>query len=283
MLTTPIIDRAVENLTRDFRITVRLGLVPLVLAIGFALAMSVPAIRQFRNFLIAGPSYRQPTIDIGNWAVLMVVIGILVVFAVGFRVAVRWHRYSFGMSLKTQKGFWRGLKYAFASVGISFVILFVFALINFPLSALLGTKDTLAVADFSGLQGPVDFVVRGVVTLGFYYFLFRWSPVLVRIAVDGPSFASFERTLHFRREILHISAIYTAAFFLWDMAGGISLPLFLDVPVNLGFTWFAFMISISVLTEIYREVLTDEEQLAMLTNGSSAVEDFELSQESTLE
>ncbi len=244
MLTNFIIENAYGSLSLNFRAALRISLVPLSIALAAALFINARLI-----FLLSQPTgYQKVT---GVHAAL-VFLGLAFLSYAAFHVAVRWHRFSLDATNSVGPG--RTLKYMLVSGVIAFGALVAMLIVLSVPGLVLGVGVAVNVGAFGEAfrSGIAAVVMNFVGTMGFAYVFMRFSPWLVATAIARPSAANFNRTKPLSGPILHTALIYAAATFLWSLFGLAGIPWPLAVVVDLALSWFAFMMSIAVLTEIYR-------------------------------
>lgn len=240
MLTNQIIEDAFDSLTQNFKAALRISLIPFGIAVAAALAVNGRSI-----FLMFDPQGYQ---HIGGGDVALFFLGILFIVIAGYYTAVRWHLFSLNIQGEA------GLKRIFAYLFVAFVISLISVLPAFLVGAVGGLLFYAI-----GMPPTSSFLAQlGLNALGTgvaaYVFL-RFSTWLVSVALNRQSSQNWKRTSPLHSVILHTAVIYTVATFLWSLIGLAGLPIPVAIVVDVVLSWLAFMMSIAVLTEIYRMTL----------------------------
>lgn len=246
-LTNKIIDDCFDKLFQNLGTALRISLPPLLGALIVALLINFQLILRFIN------SGAEAMLSIDGTDVLLAVLGVFLIVAAGFYVAVRWHRFAFG--LEGGGGAKTTASYALKSILLGILAaLAMVILIGLP-SLVFTTNISIEVGAYEEAiaRGPLHVLIDFLGTTLYAYVLLRLAPVLVgealRQELNRPAFA---QTKQVSGQIAQIAIIYAAATLLWSLLGLAGLPLPLAIVIDLVLSWIAFMLSISILTEIHR-------------------------------
>lgn len=241
-LTNPIIDAAFDSILAHLRPALVLTLVAVLLsALVLALTWG-PLI-----WSLQGVEGRTPA---SPGQVPLALLGLVAVVYMWFWVAVRWHRLSLGVD---GGGLGRPLVYGLVSFGITLLI-FVPLMFLMLFAALASGQGNVAfrIGEFGTALSLWQNALNLAATFLASYIFLRFAPWLVGAALGVKGPPAFARTRALRGEIAHVAGIYAIALLLYGTVGALSLPGPLQIVVDLAFAWIAFMMSIAVLTEIYR-------------------------------
>ena len=250
MLSNRIIDAAFDSLFKDFRQTLGIGVLPFVVGIALFAVLNASLILQLMTF-------QGGMIRVSQAQIALLFLGVAVLFYCGTHVAVRWHCYSLDVPPMLQRNYQRSFLYLPMSLlftgAIIVLLLLVLAL---PAGVLLGEVSVKVGSYSEAIQrGWPHVLVTALGTFLFMLLFLKWATMwLVAHAVGNTARGPHWTTSLVWREIIHIAALYTLATFLWTFVGGFGLTWYIDLVLQLAVSWLAFMLSIALLTEIYREV-----------------------------
>lgn len=246
VLTTPLIDKAFDSLMGNLPAALRTSLVPFGLAVMAALSLNFPAIM---ILLQDGTG-----LGIKQIHMTLLFLSMFPFLYASFFIAVRWHQFSLGTQHKG--GFGRPVAYGLVSLLISILTICLTLFLSLIISIVTGQGASVSVqiGDFSqAFQKDWGAVILNAFgSFLFSYVFLRWSPWLVSFAMNETVGNPFHRTLPMRKEIAQIAAIYTLATLIWAGFGMLPLPGLLVALVSIILLWIAFMMSIAILSEIYR-------------------------------
>jgi hypothetical protein len=246
MLTNRLIDATFDSLRGNMRAALRISLVPILLAVAAIALLMLPLIR-------AAIEEGGGTVRVaGGGQIATIFVSALILFYAIFHAAVGWHRFSLGAEGRAGAG--PRVVYGLISFLITLVILAAMLVPVLLIGTLAGTPIQISVGSYGEAlaRGWGHVALNFAATFAFAYFLMRWSPWLVSTALWEKSGRSFLRTWPIRKEIAHVALLYALATLAWSMLGFVALPWPLALAVDLSLGWFAFMLSVAVLTEIYR-------------------------------
>lgn len=257
MVIDELIKAAFLSLVGSFRAALKLSLIPFGLAAAAFVAINFSALRKIYGSTLGGLWVTH------SEARTLTTSALLLVFA-GFVVAVLWHRQRAGMPVRFSMG--RLIVYMIYSVGITIVALLAALLaVVIPGLILLGYAN-VQIGEFRWAfqNGWSAVALNGLGNLIFFYVFLRFAPGLVARALNLPlSVGSWHLTEKLGRNCWRISIFATAVILLWSATHLIAIPEIPRALVSLVFNWFAFMMSISILSEVYHASLPSK------TSGSS--------------
>ena len=253
MISNKLIDASFEQVFGHLRDALRISLPPFLIALVVAFGGNWPTVQR----IIAQDG---ANVQVGGAGIALLFLGVAALVFAGFWVAVNWHRFSLG-DPDGSGLVKRTLFYAGVSILISFALLILMLVPTLILSVIVGESVNINIGSFSEslARGWFHVGLNAVATFAFAYFLMRWSPWLVSLALGRKAGPSFPRSFPLRGQIVHIAILYTAATFVWSFLGFAGLPWWFELGLDLIFMWIAFMLSIAVLTEIYRATEPDLE------------------------
>lgn len=264
IISNRLIDAALDSLLQNFKATLRISLVPFLLASVAFFALN------FDNILeAAGPT---GPVEFDLWGLFRTFLGVFLFVFASFHVAVHWHRFRAGKSGAPAR---RSAAYMLKSIALTLGLLLLTMVISGLLSILLGLGGVLHVeiGAFSTAYalGWRYVVLNMVGTFLFSGLFLYWSTWLVATALGETSTYRFSQADALTREIFHVALLYTVATMLWPFVASAPLPEILQFVLLVISYWLAFMMSIAVLTEIYE--LTKMREPVAAQPAATAAED----------
>ncbi len=246
MLSNQLIDASFDQVFRHLRDALRISLPPFLIALVFAVGVNYPTVQSIMQ-------QGGGSVSVSGGAIALLFAGVAALVFSGFLVAVNWHRFSLN-STNRDGLVKRTFFYACVSILISIGALLLMLVPALIASVIVGESLNVSIGSFSEawVRGPFHVAINALATFGFAYILMRLSPWLVSLALGQTSKNSIGRTYAVRGQIIHIAVLYTLATFVWSFLGFAGLPWWLELALDLIFMWIAFMLSIAVLTEIFR-------------------------------